>query len=140
MPELVPVTITEAKDFVAKHHRHNRPPVSALFAVGVEAAGELCGVAIVGRPVARGLQDGFTCEVLRVATDGTYNACSQLYSACRRAAKALGYRRVYTYTLASAPATALRASGFARDADLPTRPTWSTPSRASNGEAPPRSG
>jgi len=96
--------------------------------VGVEND-HVCGVAIVGRPVARMLQDGFTAEIVRVATDGTYNACSKLYAACRNAAKALGYRRVFTYTLASESGASLRAAGFVVDEVLPPRETWSTPSR-----------
>ena len=68
--EIVPCSISDAKAFVHQHHRHHKPPVSALFAVAVASAGDVVGVAIVGRPVARGLQDSFTAEVTRVATDG----------------------------------------------------------------------
>jgi hypothetical protein len=126
---LCPIKVAEAKKFIGKHHRHNGPPVSGLFAVGVECGGELHGVAVVGRPVARLLDDGYTCEITRVGTDGVRNGCSILYGACLRAAKALGYRRVYTYTLAEESGSSLRAVGFERDADLPLRPTWDTPSR-----------
>ena len=72
----------------------------------------LCGVAICGRPVARKLDDDLTVEIRRVCTDGTYNACSILYGACARVAKAMGYKRVITYTLISEPGTSLKASGF----------------------------
>jgi hypothetical protein len=124
-----PITITDAKATVAKWHRHNKPPVSGLFAVAAESDGKLCGVAIVGRPVARRLQDGWTCEIIRVATDGTYNACSALYGACRAAAKAMGYRRVITYTLQSEPGASLRAAGFCVDATVEARESWSCKSR-----------
>jgi hypothetical protein len=97
--ELVPCSIADARALVKQHHRHHPPPVSGLFAVAVSRAGRVVGVAIVGRPVARALQDGWTAEVTRVATDGTKNACSMLYGACWRAARALGYRRLGTYTL-----------------------------------------
>jgi len=125
------VTLTEAKAVVARWHRHNQAPQggSGLFAVGVADADELCGVAIVGLPVARAYMDGKTCEVLRVATNGTYNACTMLYGAAMRAAKALGYARIFTYTLADEPGTSLRAAGWERDADLKARPTWDCPSR-----------
>jgi hypothetical protein len=130
MLSLRPMTVTDAKAFVARHHRHNAPPESGLFAVGVEDdAGEPRGVAIVGRPVARALQDGWTCEVTRVGTDGVKNGCSMLYGAACRAAKALGYRRAYTYTLAEESGASLKASGWTLDAELPARPTWDTPAR-----------
>ena len=89
------------------------PPVGALFALAVaDEAGEVRGVAIVGRPVSRHVQDGWTCEVIRVATDGARNACSMLYGAAWRAARALGWRRMVTYTLESEPGTSLRAAGW----------------------------
>lgn len=125
-----PMTIADAKTYVGRTHRHNLPPKSALFAVGARLdGGELVGVAIVGRPVARLLQDGWSAEVIRLATDGTPNACSLLYGACARAAKALGYRRLYTYTLQRESGASLRASGWTLDAELDARPTWSCPSR-----------
>jgi hypothetical protein len=89
----------------------------------------LVGVAIAGRPVARKLQDGATVEVTRTCTDGTKNANSMLYGAITRAAFALGYRRVITYTLASEPGSSLRAVGFRVDAELPARVGWDVPSR-----------
>lgn len=110
---LVPITIREAVAFVNAHHRHHQARSRLLyFAVGVEDAGEVVGVAIVGRPVARALCDGYTAEVVRLCTLGTRNACSMLYSAAWRAARALGYRRLGTYILASENGASLRASGW----------------------------
>lgn len=74
--------------------------------------GLLRGVAIVGRPVARHLQDGYTAEVTRLCTDGTPNACSMLYEAAWRAAKAVGYLRIITYTLPQEGGASLRAAGW----------------------------
>ena len=125
---VVPCTITRARAFVAEHHRHLAPPISGLFAVGVARGEELVGVAIVGRPVARELQDGRTAEVTRVCTAGERNACSMLLSACRRGAHALGYRRLVTYTLTSEPCTSLRAAGWREVASVRGR-SWSCPSR-----------
>lgn len=125
---LIPVSISDASEFCAQHHRHHRPPVGALFAVGVAAGEAVCGVAIVGRPVARGNADGWTAEVTRVATDGAKNASSMLYGACWRAARALGYRRLITYTLASEGGASLRASGYRLVAEVRGR-SWDTPSR-----------
>lgn len=125
---IVPCTIGQARDFVAQHHRHHGAPVSGLFAVGLARGDDLAGVAIVGRPVARGLQDGATAEVTRLCTLGEQNACSMLLAACRRAALALGYRRLVTYTLASEPGTSLRAAGWQQTAVVKGR-RWGCPSR-----------
>ncbi len=127
---LRPTTISEAKAIVGRWHRHNGVPQGGLFAVACEdGSGVIRGVAIVGRPAARVLDDGRTCEVTRLCTDGAVNACSLLYGACYRAAKALGYSRIYTYTLAEESGASLRATGWVRDADLPARPSWSCPAR-----------
>jgi hypothetical protein len=110
--EIVALPLAEANAFVAEHHRHHLPVVGAKFSLGVANDNQICGVAIVGRPVARRLDDGLTLEVTRVATDGTKNAASALYGACRRATFALGYKRLVTYTLDSEPGTSLRAAGW----------------------------
>ena len=89
----------------------------------------LHGVAIVEYPKARGNVDGDTVEVTRVASDGTRNVASMLYGACARAAFALGYRRVITYTQGEEPGTSLDAAGYKIIASRPPRPGWSTPSR-----------
>ena len=113
---IVPVTLAEANAFVGRLHRHNKPVVGAKFCVGV-ADEKLVGVAIVGRPVARKLDDGMTAEITRVCTDGTRNAPSMLYGACRRAARAMGYDRIFTYTLPEEGGASLRAAGFKLDKD-----------------------
>lgn len=126
MLRLTPMTITRAKEYVAKNHRHNIAPQGALFAVGASNGDELCGVAIVGRPISRMLQDGKTCEVIRLCTDGSSNACSLLYGACARAAKSLGYERIITYTLESEGGASLKASGWMVDATNVGLTPWST--------------
>lgn len=126
---LVPVTRDVARKFVGQHHRHNLPPVMVRIAVGVEAGGELVGVATAHNPVARMLDDGRTLEVTRSCTDGTPNVNSMLYGAITRAAKALGFHRLYTYTLATEPGASLKAAGWIRDAELGERPSWDCPSR-----------
>lgn len=120
---LVPVTQRQARAFVAEHHRHNAPDRGDVFRVGLEHEGELVAVASAGRPKAAGLQDGLTLEVTRVCTLGHENACSMLYGALCRAAKALGWQRVVTYTLLTETGASLRASGFVVDAELPAR-SW----------------
>ena len=110
--ELTPTTLAEANEFVAQHHRHHKPVPGAKFCIAVSEGDTVHGVAIVGRPVARMLDNGWTLEVNRVATDGARNACSMLYGAAWRAAKALGYRRLITYTLPEEGGASLRASGW----------------------------
>lgn len=112
MLRLTPITIRDASSFVTEHHRHHRAPQGGLFAVAVSVSEDVVGVAIIGRPLARMLADGWTCEVTRVATLGHKNACSMLYGAAWRAARALGYRRLITYTLSHEPGVSLRGSGW----------------------------
>ena len=107
-----PMSLADANRFVAEHHRHHKPVRGHKFSLGCIANGHLAGVAIVGRPVSRYLDDGLTLEVNRLCTDGTKNACSFLYAAAWRAARAMGYRKIITYTLASEPGTSLRAAGW----------------------------
>lgn len=109
---IVPITLEAANDFVRNLHRHSRPTVGHKFSVGVEFDGKLVGVAICGRPVARELDDGRALEITRVCTDGTPNACSKLYAACRKAGRALGHDPILTYTLPEEGGASLRAAGF----------------------------
>ena len=125
---LVPITLREANAFVERVHRHHGPSRGCRFCLAAAVGETIVGVAIAGRPVARRLDDGWTIEVTRLATDGTKNACSFLYSACRRVGRAMGYRRVLTYTLDSEGGVSLRAAGW----DLVTTSpggSWSCPSR-----------
>jgi hypothetical protein len=127
---LVPVTFKDAAQFVGMWHRHLKPPVGHKFSVGLaDELDVLVGVAMVGRPVARHYDDGLTLEVNRTATDGTSNANSMLYGAAWRAAKALGYRRLITYTQGDESGSSLRAAGYRVIAARAPRGGWSTPSR-----------
>lgn len=121
---IVPITLKAAAQFVAAHHRHNKPPRGHKFSVGLEHEGVLVGVATAGRPVARHLDNGLTLEVNRTCTDGTPNANSMLYGAVWRAARAMGYTRCITYTQADESGASLRAAGFRRVKDLPARGSW----------------
>jgi hypothetical protein len=123
------MTRAEAHAFVRRHHRHHKPSVSDKFCLGVAAADIVVGVAVVGRPVARALDDGWTLEVTRVATDGTRNACSALYGAAWRAARALGYRKLVTYTLPEEGGASLRGAGWRVVAERAGGGSWSRPLR-----------
>ena len=95
--EIVPISLKEANVFVEEHHRHHHKTVGHKFSIGCSDGYKIVGVAIVGRPVARHLDDGWTLEVNKLCTDGTYNGCSMLYAAAWRAARAMGYKRLVTY-------------------------------------------
>lgn len=109
---LVPTSLKIANALIAERHRHNKPVPGCISVVGVTDGEKLRGVAVIGRPIARMLDDGYTAEVRRCCTDGAPNACSMLYRAAWRAVKALGYRKLITYTLPEEGGASLRASGF----------------------------
>lgn len=125
---IVPVSLEEANAFVEAFHRHHKPVIGHKFSLGVTDGKAMAGVAIVGRPVARGNDDGLTLEVNRCCTDGTRNACSMLYGAAWRAAKAMGYRRLITYTLPEEGGASLRAVGWTLIGQRGGG-NWNTPSR-----------
>jgi hypothetical protein len=116
------LTLREANRFVHQHHRHHHPARGAKFVLGAVAGEQLVGVLIAGRPVSRGVDPETTLEVTRCCTDGTRNACSFLYGAAARVAKALGYHVLQTYTLARESGASLRAAGFHPDGIVPGRP------------------
>jgi DNA adenine methylase len=131
---VVPVTFRQACQFIDAHHRHHRPPQGMRFALGATDGPTLVGVATVGRPVARHLDDGATAEITRVATDGTRDANSMLYAACWRAARAMGYQRLVTYTQAGETGASLQAAGYQPTAHLPPHHGWDRPSRPRPGD------
>lgn len=126
--ELRSISLADANAFVACLHRHHKPVQGHKFSLSAWHNGVLVGVAIVGRPVARRRDDGRTVEVTRLCTDGTDHACSFLYGAAARAAKALGYQRIGTYIAEDEPGTTLKAAGWKYIHDTPGR-SWSVPSR-----------
>lgn len=118
--QVVPLTLPVANDYIARWHRHHgvMPGGFAWWAVAaVTDAGEIVGVALAGRPTNRNNDDGQTVEVLRVAADGHPNACSLLYGACARAAKAIGAWRIITYTLDDESGASMRGAGWERQED-----------------------
>ena len=127
---VVPVKFRDACAFVEAWHRHNKPPRGMVFCLGAaDDTDTLVAVAIAGRPVSRHLQDGLTLEVTRTATDGTRNANSLLYGAAWRAAKALGYHRLVTYTQAEETGSSLRAAGWRVIGERTATKGWDRPSR-----------
>ena len=114
MPKLLvkPITLSIANKFVAQFHRHHKPVIGHKYSIGCYASERLVGVAIVGRPISRKLDDGLTAEVTRLCTDGTRMVASKLYSACWRIAKEMGYTKIITYILESEKGTSLRGAGW----------------------------
>lgn len=111
--KIAPITFKEASVYVSQYHRHHSATVGCKFCISVvDDNGQLHGVAVCGRPVSRHFDDGVTLEINRVCTDGTKNACSMLYGACCRIAKAMGYSKVITYILDSENGASLKASNF----------------------------
>lgn len=110
-----PISRNKARVWVNEHHRKLDMPQGWLFGVEVldDDLGRL-GVAMAGRPC-RLFDDGVTIEITRVCTLGARNACSFAYGALRRAGRALGYLRIYTYTHLDEPGTSPRAAGFVFD-------------------------
>jgi hypothetical protein len=114
------LTLKEANSYVAQFHRHCRPVPGHKFSLGIlrqnmfmPTAWARVGAAIVGRPVARMLDDGATLEVRRlVIAHREPNACSKLLGACRRIAKAAGFKRLITYTLERESGASLRGAGW----------------------------
>jgi hypothetical protein len=113
---IVPITLKAANAFVVSYHRHHKPSVGHKFSIGLNDEDNLIGVAIMGRPVARGSDNGFTIEVARLCTNGQKNACSMLYQAAARASKELGYKKIQTYILEIETGTSLKASGWKMEA------------------------
>ena len=130
---IIPLTLAAANDGIARWHRHHKPVTGHRFSIGViDDAGTLRGVLCAGRPVARLLDQDLILEVNRLATDGCPNACSALYGAARRAARAMGYRQIITYILDSEPGTSLKAAGWVLVSDKRGGGAWSSASRARN--------
>jgi len=112
--EVMPCTLDESSFFINAIHRHHRAPVGHKFSLACYDydSEKIVGVCTVGRPVSRIEDNGLCLEVNRLCTDGTKNACSFLYSAAWRAAKALGYKRLITYILNTESGVSLTAAGW----------------------------
>lgn len=129
---VAPIHLKEAKQFVGKEHRHNKAPQGHRASIAaVDESGKIRGVAVVGRPVSRILQQGDPglAEITRLCTDGTPNACSFLLGAAWRLAKGLGYTKLQTYTLASESGSSLKAANFQVEHVQERASSWDSPSR-----------
>ena len=129
--DIQPIDFSEAKVFINKYHRHNVSPIGHKFSIGLNDGEGVIGVVMVGRPIARFNQDGWTLEVTRCCVlEGHKNACSKLYAAAWRVVRNLGYRKLITYTLITEPGTSLRAAGWKIIGQTRNSPKgWNVPSR-----------
>lgn len=131
----IPIELNDANEFVSNLHRHHAPVYRDKFRIACEKDGVIVGVIQCGRPVNRILDDGKTIEVVRCCTDGTYNACSFLYSRMASIAKKMGYKKIITYILETEEGTSLKASGFTFSG-MTTAKSWNCESRPRNTKAP----
>lgn len=131
MYKIVPINQKEAYAFINEYHRHNVAPQGDKYRIGLTYNDILVGVVVVGRPIARRNDDGFTLEVTRnCVLEGHRNACSRLYASAWRAGKAMGYTKMITYTLETENGTSLKAAGWKLVAiTSPTPKGWDSPSR-----------
>lgn len=97
--EIRTITFRKANEFINTYHRHLNATVGHKFSIGLYEGDKLIGCAVCGRPISRYFDDGLTCEMNHLCTDGTYNACSKLYGACCCIAKEMGYKKIITYIL-----------------------------------------
>lgn len=126
--EIQPITWREACSFVKEHHRHHNPQWGHKFSIAVNDGEKVVGVVTIGRPVSRHLDNGWTAEVTRCCTDGTKNACSMLYAAAWRAARAMGYKRMITYTMPHESGSSLLGAGW-KIIGQTKGETWNRPNR-----------
>ena len=125
---IVPITQKEAKAYINKHHRHHNASVGSIFQIAVAKGDKIVGGAMVGRPVARHLDNGWTLEVNRCCTDGSKMACSMLYSASWRVAKNLGYLKLITYILDTEKGRSIYGAGWKKVGERGGG-SWNTKSR-----------
>lgn len=133
---LVPLSLRQANALVEQLHRHHKPARGGRFFSGCMVEDRLVGAAIVSRPVGREIDQWKVAEVVRLVTDGTPNACSFLYGATARIAKAMGFERIQTYILASEPGTSLKAAGWTFSHMTDGR-NWNTKARGGRREDQP---
>lgn len=113
---IVPLTLKQANEMIAALHRHHKPVVGHRYSLGCKAGDTVVGAVVVGRPVSREIDQYLVCEVNRLVTDGTKNACSFLYAAAARVAAEMGFTKIQTYILQDEPGTSLRAAGWEYEA------------------------
>lgn len=127
--KIVPLSFRQVCAYVTEHHRHHKAPRGGKVFLGLRVDDQLVGVAVLGRPNARAYNPEEVAEITRTCTNGYANGNSKLYGACRQIAKAMGYRKVITYTEEGESGASLKAAGFVLVATLPARKNWAESSQ-----------
>ena len=119
---IIPLSLKEANDFVTKYHRHNKKCAGHKWSIGAIYQSELVGVIIVGRPVARKLDNRFTLEVNRncVLDNAPKGTCSFLYAKAIKIWQSMGGKKLITYTLNTESGSSLRAVDFNKETTVQT--------------------
>jgi hypothetical protein len=139
--EIRPIEQRDAKAFIREHHEHNPPPAGDRFRASIWNAGQLLGVVMVGRPVARALDHTRICEVNRLCLDRAvsdqlrWKAASALYTWAAQETRARGFAKVITYTLESESGMSLRYARWKPEATTKGG-SWDTPARRRTDKAP----
>jgi hypothetical protein len=108
-----PILVAPAKEHVLANHRRLKRLAGAMWAIGCFDGEALVGASVVGRPSARSAQQLGRLELIRMAViEGHPNACSMLYGACARAARAMGAVDLWTYLHGDEPGTSVKAAGW----------------------------
>jgi len=112
--QVIPLSLKEANDFIIEHHRHNKKVPVHKFSLGCMKDNEMIGVVIVGRPVARRLDDRLVAEIHRlcIKDPSPKNACSFLYNKCWNIWLQMGGKKILTYTLTKESGSSLRGAGW----------------------------
>ena len=114
-----PITVKAARQWCRAVHRHLPEVQGGLFAASVCNDDGLVAVGIAGNP-ARVWQGTGRIVISRVAAlselehvgNHAAPACTMIYGSLCRAARALGYREAWSYTLPGESGASLRAAGF----------------------------
>lgn len=138
MLRCVPIPLSMANELVDKWHRHHDSNWAKKFCIGLVDGNKLVGAAICAKPVNQHVDQKMVIEVKRLVSDGTKNACSKLYAACARAAKAMGYWKIQTYILEKEPGTSLKAAGWQKVADVKGKPWTHRNGRFNNFPSTPK--
>jgi hypothetical protein len=125
-----PISLKSANNFVSQYHRHNKPVAGHKFSIGLtDDTGQLIGVGICGRPVARMLDDSKTLEISRVCVIPEHkNANSMIYGRLVKIARLFGFEKIITYSLTTESAATMKAIGAVKENTVKPR-EWSCPSR-----------
>jgi len=106
-----PITLKKANQIIKEFHRHNDVVVGCRYCLAALHEDEIVGVAVVGRPLSRRLDDELTAEITRVCVkdNAPKNTNSFLYGRCWRVWQQMGGKRMITYTLQEESGSSLKA-------------------------------